>query len=121
MEHELSALYGVTHGAGLAVVFPAWLTFMTNHKPAKIAQFARRVFDICEADERSAALKGIAALKAFYTSIGLPITLSQLGIDAPDIDRLVEKLHENKGKTIGGYLRLTCAETEVIYKLMLND
>lgn len=121
MEHELSALYGVTHGAGLAVVFPAWLTFMTNHKPAKIAQFARRLFDICEADERSAALKGIAALKAFYTSIGLPITLSQLGIDAPDIDRLVEKLHENKGKTIGGYLRLTCAETEVIYKLMLND
>lgn len=119
MEHEISALYGVTHGAGLAVVFPAWLTYMTELSPAKPAQFARRVFGIVNPDDKSAATEGIMALKAFFSSIGLPVTFSELGIENPDIHALVEKLHENKGKEIGGYRRLTQSDTFEIYKLML--
>lgn len=46
LEHEVSALYDVTHGAGLAVIVPAWMTFMAEHHPGKIAQFANRVFEI---------------------------------------------------------------------------
>lgn len=119
MEHELSAVYGVTHGAGLAVIVPAWLTFMVEHNPGKVAQFARRVWDVVETDDRKAALQGIERLKQFYKSIGMPITLKELGIDYPDIDLLVKKLHENKGQTIGGYYRLTPTETTQIYTLAM--
>ena len=119
MEHEISAVYGVTHGAGLAVVFPAWLTFMAEHSPSKPAQFARRVFGVVNHDDRSAAYEGIEALKAFYGSIGLPVSFSQLGVANPDIPTLVRKLHENKGVEIGGYFRLTESDTFEIYKQMM--
>jgi hypothetical protein len=119
MEHEISAVYGVTHGAGLAVVNPAWMTFMAQHRPAKVAQMARRLFDIDGSDDSHVAMLGISALKQFYKSLGMPVTFAQLGIDNPDIPLLVKKLHENKGKTIGGYYPLTATETEEIYKLML--
>ena len=117
MEHELSAVYGVTHGAGLAVMTPAWMTFMATHNPSKGAQFARRVMDVVNDDDTQAALEGIARLRAFYASLGLPITLGQLGIENPDFDLLVHKLHENKGEVIGGYYRLTATETRQIYEL----
>ncbi len=117
MEHELSAVYGVTHGAGLAVMTPAWMTFMATHNPSKGAQFARRVMDVVNDDDTQAALEGIARLRAFYASLGLPITLGQLGIENPDFDLLVHKLHENKGEVIGGYYRLSAVETRQIYEL----
>ena len=117
MEHELSAVYGVTHGAGLAVMTPAWMTFMATHNPSKGAQFARRVMDVVNDDDTQAALEGIARLRAFYASLGLPITLVQLGIENPDFDLLVHKLHENKGEVIGGYYRLSAVETRQIYEL----
>ena len=117
MEHELSAVYGVTHGAGLAVMTPAWMTFMATHNPSKCAQFARRVMDVVNDDDTQAALDGIARLRAFYASLGLPITLGQLGIENPDFDLLVHKLHENKGGVIGGYYRLSAVETRQIYEL----
>ncbi len=117
MEHELSAVYGVTHGAGLAVITPAWMTFMATHNPKKGAQFARRVFDVVNDDDTQAALEGIALLRKFYASLDLPITLAQLDIENPDFDLLVKKLHENKGDVIGGYYRLTSKETMEIYHL----
>lgn len=119
MEHELSAVYGVTHGAGLAVMLPAFMTFMAHHAPRKGAQLARRVFHITESDDTRAALMGIDALKSFFTSLGLPVTMKQLGIADPDIELLVKKLHENKGATIGGYYPLTATETAAIYRLAL--
>lgn len=117
MEHEISAIYGVTHGAGLAVVMPAFMTFMAAHAPAKGAQLARRVFDVVEPDDRKAALEGIERLKAFFASLGLPLTFSQLGIENPDVELLVRKLHENKGEIIGGYYPLGAKETAEIYNL----
>ena len=117
LEHELSAVYGVTHGAGLAVVTPAWMTFVARTNPSKIAQFGRRVFDIKATDDMTAALEGIEALRAFFNSIGLPISMTALGIDNPDIPLLVRKLHENKGERIGGYMSLGAAETAEIYRI----
>lgn len=119
MEHEISALYGVTHGAGLAVVMPAWMTFMARNRPRRVAQMARRVFDIDIADDTAAALAGVGALKSFFSSLGLPVTFAGLGIPDPDIDTMVVKLHANKGATIGGYFPLTAAETTAIYRLAL--
>lgn len=119
MEHEISSVYGVTHGAGLAVILPAWMTFMADHNPFKVAQMARRVFGVVNHDDRSAAMEGISALKAFFGTLGLPVTFAALGIENPDIDLLVKKLHENKGDVIGGYYQLTAKETAEIYRLAL--
>ena len=118
MEHEISAVYGVTHGAGLAVVYPAFLMFMATHSPSKPAQFARTVFNITDSDDSVAARKGAEALRAFFGSLGLPLTFKQLGIENPDINLLVDKLIENKGEIIGGYYRLNRADMTAIYELM---
>ena len=118
MEHEISALYGVTHGAGLAVVFPAFMTYMAMHKPLRVTQMARRVFDVDICDDVAAAHEGIRRLRAFWSSLGLPLTLGDLGIDNPDIDTMVTKLHQNKGALLGAYLPLDCNATREIYRLM---
>lgn len=119
MEHELSAVYGVTHGAGLAVILPAWMTFMAHHSPRKGAQLARRVLGVTgfDGDDTGAALAGIDRLKDFFKSLGLPVTMRELGIAEPDIELLVKKLHENKGDEIGGYYRLRAPQTTEIYNL----
>lgn len=119
MEHEISAVYGVTHGAGLAVVFPAYITFMAHNRPEKAAQLARRVLGVTETDNKTAALEGAARLKRFFKSLGLPTDFAGLGITDPDIDLLVKKLHENKGPVIGAYHPLTPKETEQIYRLCI--
>lgn len=119
MEHEISSLYGVTHGAGLAVVMPAWMTFMARNNPRKVAQMARRVFGNTSHDDKTAAMEGVGALKAFFGSLGLPVTFAALGVENPDIPQLVKRLHQNKGAVIGGYMPLTATETEQIYRLAL--
>lgn len=122
MEHEISALYpDVAHGAGLAVVVPAWMSFMAHHKPSKVAQLGRRIFGVDVRDDRSAAIETVASLRAYFTAVlRMPTTFKALGIENPDIDTLVAKLHENKGETIGGYYKLTAADTRQIYELMLD-
>lgn len=118
MEHEVSAVYDVTHGAGLAVIFPAWLTYMASHNVGKVAQYAHRVWDVPESDDKKAmALEGVVRLKSFFHAIGMPVTFKELGIEHPDIDLLVKKLHENKGEYVGNYVRLDAQATREIYEL----
>lgn len=119
IEHEISAIYDVAHGAGLAVVMPAWMTFMAKNHPEKGAQLARELFGVKNDDDREAAIEGVMQLKKFFRSLNLPVTFEQLGIPEPDIDLLVERLHKNKGATIGGYYPLTSSETTLIYRLAL--
>ncbi len=119
LEHVLSALYGVTHGAGLAVVFPAWMTYAMRTRPAKIAQFGRRVFGVTEADDSAAATAAIASLRAFYRSLGLPLTLGELGIANPDFAEMTAMFHRDKGTPFGSYISLSPADTEAVYRLMM--
>ena len=119
MEHELSAVYGVTHGAGLAVVNPAWMTWMVDHRIDRVAQMARRVFDVDNTDDRKAALEGIDRLRNFYRSIGMPTTLAELGVEKPDFELLVNKLHENMGEVFGGYYPIDRKVSMEIYRLMV--
>jgi len=111
--------WGAMHGAGLAVILPAWMTFMAHHSPCKGAQLSRRVFGVTglEGNDTGAALEGISRLKTFFKSLGLPVTMEELGIKDPDIDLLEKKLHENKGDEIGGYYRLRSPQTTEIYNL----
>lgn len=119
LEHVLSAAYGVTHGAGLAVVFPAWMTFMASHRPEKVAQLGRRIFGVTAAGDKEAALKTVDSLRAFFKSIGLPLTLGELGIGNPDFAMLTRKFHEDKGTPFGPYFPLHPVDTEAVYRLML--
>lgn len=120
LEHEVSAVYGVAHGAGLSVIFPAWLTWMTTHNLPKLVQFAVRVWDVpAEGNPEAVALEGIRRLRRFFSSLGLPITFRELGIPEPDIDQLVNSLHRNKGELLGNYVKLTRQDTAEIYRLAL--
>lgn len=120
LEHEVSAVYGVAHGAGLSVIFPAWLTWMTTHNLPKLVQFAVRVWDVpAEGNPEAVALEGIRRLRRFFSSLELPITFRELGIPEPDIDLLVNSLHCNKGELLGNYVKLTRQDTAEIYRLAL--
>ena len=118
LEHEVSAVYGVTHGAGLAVIQPAWLNWVSNHRPETVAPFAERVWNVEKRkDLRMMTVEGVFAYKKFLKSIGLPTSFRELGIENPDIDKLVYKLHEDKGEFIGNYVQLDRRATREIYEL----
>jgi len=118
MEHELSGLYDVAHGAGLAVMFPAWMKYVMNHDIMRFAQFAVRVWD-CEMDFQNpekTALQGIERYEQFMTSIGMPIRFSQLGAKAEDIPTLVKTMGLGKN-TLGSFVKLTEEDVQKIYEL----
>ncbi len=118
LEHEVSAVYNVSHGAGLAVIFPAWLTYMAEHHAGKVAQYAARVWDVPKStDCKAMALEGIRRFKSFLHSIGMPVTFRELGIEHPDIDLLVKKFHENKGERVGNYFPLDSKASREIYEI----
>ena len=120
LEHELSALYDCAHGAGLAVIFPAWMTYVLDHDVLRFAQMATRVFG-CEMNfqnPKATALEGIWRLKKFFTSIGMPINFKELGAREEDIDYMVEKFGIGNGKT-GGFVALDREAVTAIYHLAL--
>ncbi len=84
--HALSARYDVTHGASLSAVWGAWAKELYQDAPERFAQFARRVWNVSEADDLAAALQGIEKTVAFFKSIGMPVSLSDLGIKPSDED-----------------------------------
>lgn len=118
MEHELSGLYDVAHGAGLAVMFPAWMKYVMHHDILRFTQFAVRVWG-CEMDfeqpERTAR-QGIERYEQFVTSIGMPTRFSQLGPKAEDIPVLVKTLGLGN-RTLGNFVKLTEEDVTKIYEL----
>ncbi len=120
IEHELSALYDVTHGAGLAVVMPKWMRYVLDKNPDKLVLFAARVWDIPMDEERprETALKGIEAFEAFLKSIGMPSTLGEVGVGREDIEKMTDKLLGKK-KTEGKYVELEREDVIRIYESCL--
>jgi alcohol dehydrogenase YqhD (iron-dependent ADH family) len=115
IEHSLSAIYDVPHGAGLSIVIPGWMKYASRKSPAKFAQFAKRVFEIQEDVPEKAAEKGIEALKAWFEKIKSPTSLSAGNIPEEDIERIAEnalmlakkwKLSEYTKEVIAEILRL---------------
>ena len=82
IEHELSGIYDIAHGAGLAMVFPAWMRYVWRKNPARFVQFANRVFhvDYAVGKEEETVLLGIHRLESFYKDLGLPIRLHEADI-----------------------------------------
>ena len=123
LEHELSALYDCAHGAGLAVVFPAWMEYTMSHDVMRFAQVANRVWG-CAMDFQHpevTAKAGINAFRAFLKSIGMPQTMAELGGKEEDIPYLAHTAAygNNQGGTMGGFVVLNEDDMANIYKLML--
>lgn len=121
LEHELSAFdASITHGAGLAVVMPAWMRFVWRENPARFLKFALQVFDIEPIDETDEAIEdavtaAIDELQAFFVDLGMPRTLGEFGIAPEDVDKLLPTLKANKGEVFGGFKKLTLEDAKAIY------
>ena len=101
LEHALSGVYPeVSHGAGLAVLFPAWAKCYIDVELNKFDQFARNVFGLNNPDKMANALAGIEALEKYFKSIHAPLTFKELDIDNPDIDKLINVLLDGGKKVI---------------------
>ena len=118
IEHELSALYDCAHGAGLAVIMPAWMECVCAHDVMRFAQAAVRVWG-CQmnfAQPEETAREGIRRFRSFLHSIGMPINFAELGAKEEDIPRLVETFGIGDGRT-GGFAALSAADITEIYRI----
>ena len=119
MEHELSAFYDVAHGAGLAVVVPAWMEYVMEHDIMRFARFAVNVFG-CEMDfahpERTAR-RGIHRLKGFFRHMGLPSNFAELdkNIKISDIPAIIEH-RKQKGFPFGNFVKIDEKAMEAILR-----
>lgn len=91
IEHELSAFYDITHGVGLAIVTPRWMRYILNDETvSKFCEYGRNVWDIHETDPYSCANQAIDATEKFFVDCGIPMTLTEIGIDETYFDRMAE-------------------------------
>ena len=139
LEHELSGHDPrIAHGAGLAVIMPAWMRYVWRSCPERFLTLGRLVFDVepvsgeeaagaapdgsdvtPEQAEADAVRETIDELQAFFGSLGMPSTLGELGVTAEQVPALVETLEQNKGPQIGEVQRLTMDDCRAIYESAL--
>ena len=132
LEHALSAYdTSITHGAGLAVIMPAWMRYVWREDPSRFLLFAREVFGIeplLPEDEgftsedvsvEDAVEVCIDELQAFFAEIGMPQRLADFGIDKSALDEIVGKVIAAKGECFGGFKKLTPADVRAIYESAL--
>lgn len=119
VEHELSASFDIAHGAGLAIVFPAWMKYAVMQHPKKIAQFAVDVMDVPTdfGNDTDTALEGIRRLEVFYRSLGMPTRLADVGLENADYTALANRALPNEEATVGEYIKLTRKDFVAIYEL----
>lgn len=120
LEHPVSALHdSISHGAGLSVLFPAWAQFVMKYDIPKFAQLANRVWD-CPMDfdhpERT-ALAGIEAMKRYFTEIGMPTHMSELGLTPDEYDAIIALTTKGGTRPVKSYIDLGPEEIRAIYAL----
>ena len=123
IEHELSAMYDCTHGAGLAVTLPAAYTYVMNHDVMRFAQVAVRVWG-CQMDfahPEVTAREGIERLRSFFISLGMPRNFAELGAREEDIPAMVKSLCYGNGRPgyLSGFTKLNEEDCTKIYQLMV--
>ncbi|MEI0560821.1 iron-containing alcohol dehydrogenase [Brachyspira pilosicoli] len=121
IEHELSAEYNIAHGAGLSIVFPAWMKYVYKENIGRFLQFSRRVFnvDYGVGKEELTITETIKKLEKFYKSLNLPIKLSEVNINDDKIDEMTERLFYNRSEYIGNFKKLNKEDVKNIYRLAL--
>lgn len=123
MEHELSAIYDVTHGAGLAVLTPGWMTYVHGDNVNMFVQFAVNVMGVegSYRDPEAIVQEGIARLRTFFKGLGLPATLSELGIGPERLKEMAQKATGaafGEESPIGGLKKLYWQDVLAIYELV---
>ena len=120
IEHELSGIYDIAHGAGLSIIFPAWMRYVYHKNIDRFVQYAIRVWDVSITfDDKDAIVEtAIDRLEAFYRSLGLPVHLGDAGI-GPDKIKLMSDNALIGRNGVGNFLTLTSADIEKIFRLAL--
>lgn len=120
IEHELSAFYDITHGAGLAMITPKWMRYILSDKTVdKFCDYAANVWGFSrESDKFELANKGIDATEEFFKNIGMPMTLVEFGIDDSKFDVMAENAVKN-GYLNMAYVPLTPSDVKEILKMCL--
>ena len=113
--HEVTAYTGVTHGQTLAIILPATMSVLREQKGDKIVQYGERVWNIVDGSKDEKIDATIAATKAFFASLGLATSLSELNVERTTIDELVDRL-SSRGVSFGEKANVT-SETvrEILY------
>jgi alcohol dehydrogenase YqhD (iron-dependent ADH family) len=93
IEHSLSAIYDIAHGAGLSIILPGWMMANLQGKVRRFARLARNVFEIGAESEEEAARAGIEEMKKWFSKIGSPVSLSEADIPVNDIERIAENAY----------------------------
>ena len=117
IEHALSGIYDIPHGEGLAIIFPAYMKYIYKKSIGRFKRFAENVWGICEKNltDEQIALKGIEKTKEYFSSLGSPTILTQIGITENDIDKIANLI------VIGGgsYIKIEREDVVQILKLAL--
>ncbi|SEE52057.1 hypothetical protein SAMN04487850_1338 [Prevotella aff. ruminicola Tc2-24] len=122
LEHELSGMFDVTHGAGLAAVWPSWARYVMYENLSRFVRFAVNVMDVPNdfTDPETTALKGIEAMERFYHAIGMPINIKELigrEITDGEIKEMVRKCSRGNTHTCGCLKVLKAEDMEAIYQM----
>ena len=122
LEHELSGMFDVTHGAGLAAIWPSWARYVYRENISRFVRFAVNVMDVPNdfTDPEGTALKGIEAMERFYHAIGMPVNIRELiGRDITDdeIREMVRKCSRDGTLTQGSFMVLHPEDMEAIYRM----
>ena len=117
ISHEMVALFDGAHGAALAIIFPAWMTYNIKEDPNRFARFAAKVWGVDGAyyDLEQAALEGISRMKTFFRSIGLPVSFADAKFDTGRIGEMAKRAVQFG--SIGAFRKLEAKDIEAIYRL----
>jgi alcohol dehydrogenase YqhD (iron-dependent ADH family) len=119
IEHELSAICDVAHGAGLAIVFPAWMKYVLKQNLPRFVQYAVRVWNVEQRFDapEAAAQTGIARTKAFFASLGLPTSLREIGIGEEHFDHIAQSCKRSPNGAVGSFVKLKTEDIRSILKI----
>jgi hypothetical protein len=120
IEHELSGMYDIAHGAGLAIIFPAWMKYVHNTNIDRFIQYAIRVWDVSlpVEDKEGVFTAAVDRLEAFYRSIGMPVRLSEADIGPENLRKMAETAMIGSSH-LGNFKKLYADDIEKIYRLAL--
>jgi alcohol dehydrogenase YqhD (iron-dependent ADH family) len=117
LEHEMSALFDIAHGAGLSIIFPAWIKYNIKEDSVRLARFAAKVWGVDGAfyDYEQAALEGVFRMENFFRSIGLPVSFADANLDTGRIGEMSKRAV--KFGPLGNYRKLNQDDAEAIYRI----
>lgn len=120
LEHELGGMFDVTHGAGLAAIWPSWARYVYKYCLPRFVKYAKNVMGVTAGDsEEETALLGIKAMEEFYHSIGMPVNLKELGIHPTEeqIREMAEGCLKASGSATGSAKKLDLQDMIRIYQM----